>query len=78
MTAVEYHWVITLTGTLGPERSQVTVGDHGTVTCIPANTTRAQICDDLVASIKDSVLERTGRLLEDHNIVCFQLAPNQL
>ncbi|CUW33386.1 MULTISPECIES: hypothetical protein [Streptomyces] len=77
-TAVEYHWIITLTGTLGPERTQVTVGDRGTVTHIPANTTRAQICDELVASIKDAVLARTGMLLEEPNIVCFQLEPNQL
>ena len=77
-TAVEYHWVITLTGAIGPERSQLTVGDHGTVVRDPATTTRLQICTELVASIKDSILARTGMLLEDANSVCFQLAPNQL
>ncbi|MFC7885282.1 hypothetical protein ACFUVV_25900 [Streptomyces sp. NPDC057376] len=75
---VEYHWVITLSGTLGPDRDQVTVGDHGTVVRDPATTTRVEICNALIAHIKDSVLARTELLLEDVNILCFELEPNQL
>ncbi|WP_331743464.1 hypothetical protein OH809_44455 (plasmid) [Streptomyces sp. NBC_00873] len=77
-TAVEYHWVITLTGTVGPAQAQATVGDHGLVTRDPATTTRMEICDELVASVRDGVLQRTGMLLENYNIVNFQLEPNQL
>jgi hypothetical protein len=75
---IEYHWIITLTGTLGPERAQATVGDHGLVTRDPKTTTRMEICNELVESIRAAVLQRTGLLLEDYNITYFQLEPNQL
>jgi hypothetical protein len=77
-TAVEYHWVITLTGTTGPQQHQATAGDHGVVTRDPATSTRKSICDELVAAIRDGFLQRTGMLLENYNIVHFQLEPNQL
>ncbi|MEU1312547.1 hypothetical protein ABZ419_27160 [Streptomyces cinnamoneus] len=78
MSAVEYHWIIALTGSVGPKQTQITVGDRGLVTLDPATTTRTDICEELIESIRNDVLRRTGMLLENYNIVNFQLAPNRL
>ncbi|MFJ9845880.1 hypothetical protein ACIRYZ_36645 [Kitasatospora sp. NPDC101155] len=78
MAAVEYHWVVTLSGAIGPSQHQVTVGDHGLVTRDPSTTTRLDILTELIDRLKDTILERTGHLLENANVVFFQLEPNAL
>ncbi|KUF17354.1 hypothetical protein [Streptomyces silvensis] len=78
MAAVEYHWIIMLNGTAGPGREQVMVGNHGLITRDPAVTTRKDIADELIASLRDAFLARTGTLLEDWTIANFALEPNKL
>lgn len=75
---VEYHYVITLSGAIGPDSNGATVGTKGVVELDPATSTRAGVCDDLVKHVQSIVLARTGSLLDDPNIVFFQLEPNQL
>ncbi|WP_327436438.1 hypothetical protein OG279_37325 (plasmid) [Streptomyces sp. NBC_01201] len=76
--AVEYHYVLTLSGTTGPRRDQVMVGTNGVVELDPATSTRAGVCNELIKHVQDAVLARTGSLLDDPNIVCVELEPNQL
>jgi hypothetical protein len=75
---VEYHYVITLTGAVGPDSKQATVGTKGIVVLDPVASTRAGVCDDLIEHVQSVVLARTGSLLDDPNIVFFQLEPNHL
>jgi hypothetical protein len=78
MAPVEYHYVLTLTGKIGSNESQTTVGTQGLVQLDPATSTRAEFCTELVKHVQSAVLARTGSLLDDPNIVFFSLEPNQL
>ena len=78
MAAVEYHWIIALSGTVGSERKQMAVGDEGLVTRDPSVTTRRDVCLEVIASIKSNILARTGLVLENCTITFFQLEPNHL
>jgi hypothetical protein len=76
--AVEYHWIITLNGHVGPDQDQVTVGGNGTEEIQPGSITRQEICDTLTERIKNEFLKRTGMLLENPNVLFFAVEPNQL
>jgi len=78
MSTVEYHYILTLTGKLGSDENQTTVGTQGVVELDPAASTRAAVCDDLIKHVQSAVLARTGSLLDDPNIVFFSLERNQL
>ncbi|MFJ9574557.1 hypothetical protein [Streptomyces bacillaris] len=77
---VEYHWVLTLQGTCGPEHCEhraPTISGNGLYNVRPGDT-RKEIYDELVASLQSDQLAATGELLHNPQTITFVLQPNQL
>ena len=78
MAVVEYHYILTLTGKTGPDEHQTTVGTRGVVGLDPKETSRDKVCEELITTVQSAMLQQTGGLLNDPNVVFFALEPNQL
>ncbi|MFF2228933.1 hypothetical protein ACFVV7_37070 [Streptomyces globisporus] len=75
---VEYHWVLTLRGTAWPDHRQVNMSANGLYNVVPGETTRKEVCDELIADFQSKHLRMTGEPLHDPKILAFVLQPNQL